>query len=266
MAKPDAAGFQLAGRIALVTGAASGIGRATALLLAQRGAQVAVTDVNERGCREVAETIQREGGGAMARRLDVTLESDWEAALKAVASAWGALDALVANAGVSFARPVAEMTLEDWRRVMAVNLDGVFLGCKHAVRAMRAGKGGAIVIVSSLSGVRPFTGASGYAASKAALRMLARCLALECARDGIRVNTVLPAGVRTPMWKAMDSWDELMMKHGSEDAVWKALSEGSPMGRFAEPEEVAACIAFLLSDESSYVSGSELVIDGGDGS
>lgn len=266
MPKPDPAGAQFGERIALVTGAASGIGRATALLLARRGARVAATDVDEEGCQEVAESIQREGGLAMARRLDVTRESDWEAALEAVTRTWGALDAFVANAGVSFTRPVAETTLEEWRRVMAVNLDGVFLGCKHAVRAMRAGKRGAIVIVSSLSGVRAFAGASAYAASKAALRIFARCLALECVRDGIRVNAVLPAGVKTPMWKTMDSWDELMTKHGSEEAVWKALSEGSPMGRFAEPEEVAACIAFLLSEESSYVSGSELVIDGGGGS
>lgn len=224
---------------------------------------MAATDVNEEGCQEVVEKVRQEGGRAIACRLDVTRESDWEAAVEAITRSWGKFDALVANAGISFARPVAEMTLEEWRRVMAVNLDGVFLGARHAVRAMRAAKGGVIVIISSLSGVRACAGASAYAASKGALLIFAKCLALECARDGIRVNTVLPAGVRTPMWKTMDFWQDLMTKHGSEEAVWKALSKGSPMGRLAEPHEVAACIAFLLSEESSYVSGSELVIDGG---
>lgn len=266
MAEERSTALRLSGKIALVSGAASGIGKATALLLAREGARVAVTDVNEAACKEVAEQVTQAGGRALSRKLDVTSEEDWDTAIEQVVDTWDALNVQVANAAISFAKPVADMTLEEWRRVMAVNLDGVFLGTKHAVRAMRRGRGGSIVIVSSVSGIRAFAGASAYCASKAALRLFAKTVAFETARDGIRVNVVLPAGVETPMWKTMPFWEDLAKQHGSEAEIWKALSEQSPMGRFAKPEEIASCIAFLVSDESSYVSGSELVIDGGGGS
>jgi 3(or 17)beta-hydroxysteroid dehydrogenase len=255
--------LRLAGKIALVTGAASGIGEATAFRLASEGASVAVTDVNAPGARRVAARIAKSGGRSIWRKLDVTKEADWRAAIKAVQETWGHLNVLVANAGITFARPIANMTLRQWRRVMAVNLDGVFLGAKHAARAMRRRGGGNIVIVSSVSGIRAFAGASAYGASKAALRLFTKAAALEYAADGIRVNAVCPAGVKTPIWRATDMWKNLERKHRSEERIWKALGEDSPLGRFAEPQEVAACILFLVSDESSYVSGSELVIDGG---
>jgi NAD(P)-dependent dehydrogenase (short-subunit alcohol dehydrogenase family) len=214
----------------------------------------------------VADQIVKAGGRAIWRRLDVTRERDWRTAIDAVRKTWGHLNVLVANAGMAFAKPVVDMTLREWRRVMAVNLDGVFLGTKHAARAMRRGGGGNIVIVSSVSGIRAFAGASAYGASKAALRLFAKAVALEYARDGIRVNAILPGGVETPMWRTMDSWKRLKRKHRSEEKVWKELSADAPFGRFAKPQEVASCIAFLASDESSYVSGGELVIDGGGGS
>lgn len=258
------AGPRLAEKSALITGAASGIGRATARLFARASARVAVTDLDEGGAEAVAEEIRREGGSAVARVLDVRLEADWERAVAGVVREWGALDVLVANAGVSFARPVAEMTLEEWREVHAVNLDGAFLGTKHAVRAMReGGRGGAIVIVSSASGLKASAGASAYCSSKAAVTMLARTAALECAGEGIRVNTVHPAGVRTPLWEGMAFFQELERAHGGEEGAWAALERDSPLGRLATPEEIAAGILYLASDDASYVTGTGLVIDGG---
>ncbi|HEY9744354.1 MAG TPA: glucose 1-dehydrogenase [Coleofasciculaceae cyanobacterium] len=253
------------GKIALVTGAASGIGRATALLLAREGAKVAVTDINERQAQETAEAILQEGGQALWQSLDVTEESDWEAAISHILQTWRQIDVLVANAGLSFAKPVTEMSLQEWRQVMAVNLDGVFLGTKQAVRAMRKGSGGSIVIVSSASGLKASPGASAYCASKAAQRLFAKSVALECAQNGdnIRVNTVHPAGVATPMWKSMDFWNDLVEQNAGEAEAWKALASTSPLKRFAQPEEIAQAILYLASDESLFVTGTELVIDGG---
>lgn len=238
---------KLAGKTALVTGAASGIGQATAELFASEGAEVCATDLVFEGFTH----------------LDVTSESDWER----VISALPRLDVLVANAGISCARPVTEMTLAEWRHVMAVNLDGVFLGVKHAVRAMRAcGAAGSIVIVSSASGIKASAGASAYCASKAALRLFAKAVALECkeAGDGIRVNTVHPGGVATPLWKSMPFWEDLVASHGGEEGAWRALGAGSEgVGRMATAAEIARAILYLASSDSSVTTGSELVIDGG---
>lgn len=256
--------MRLEGKTALITGAASGIGGATALLFARQGARVAVTDLDGSGAEAVAARILDEEGAARAGVLDVRLEADWERAIGDVLEAWGALDVLVANAGVSFAGPVAEMSLEEWRDVHAVNLDGAFLGTKHAVRTMRdSGRGGSIVIVSSASGLKASPGASAYCSSKAAVRMFAKTVALECAGEGIRVNTVHPAGVKTPMWEGMAFFQDLVREHGGTAGAWEALERTSPMGRFATPGEIAAGILYLASDEASYVTGSELVIDGG---
>lgn len=256
--------MRLAGKSALITGAASGIGRATAVLFAREGAQVTVTDLDEKGVETVAVEIRKEGGGAYAQVLDVRSEADWERLIKDTLKRCGRLDVMVANAGISFAKPVTEMTLEEWREVHAVNLDGVFLGTKHAVKAMReAGGGGSIVIVSSASGLKASAGASAYCSSKAAVRLFAKTVALECAGDGIRVNTVHPAGVKTPMWEGMKFFEDLKEAHGGTLGAWEVLERGSPMGRFATPAEIAAGILYLSSDEASYMTGTELVIDGG---
>jgi NAD(P)-dependent dehydrogenase (short-subunit alcohol dehydrogenase family) len=145
---------------------------------------------------------------------------------------------------------------------MAVNLDGVFLGTKYGVRAMRQSGGGSIINVSSASGLKAAPTASAYSASKAAVRMLSKAIALECAADNIRVNTVLPGGVMTPMWEGMDFWQDLMAEHGTE-AAWAALASNDPLKRMARPEEIAAAILYLASDEAAFVTGSDLVIDGG---
>ena len=256
--------MRLQGKRALITGAGSGIGRATAERFAEEGARVAVTDLDVDRAEAVSGTIREHGGDAVAGQLDVPVEAEWEAAVALVVERWGGLDVLVANAGVSFAKPVWEMSLEEWRQVHAVNLDGAFLGTKHAVRAMRQrGEGGSIVIVSSASSVKASGGASAYCSSKAGARMLAKAAARECAADGIRVNVVLPAGVETPMWREMPFFAELVRTHGGEAGAWQALTGDTPLGRFAQPGEVASAIVYLASAEASYVTGAELSIDGG---
>jgi NAD(P)-dependent dehydrogenase (short-subunit alcohol dehydrogenase family) len=258
----------LAGRLAekraLITGAASGIGKATAMLFAQEGAHVALTDIDRAGAQRAADAIVAQGGTAISDSLDVTSESDWRRVLGVLLERWKRLDVLVNNAGVSFARPVSEMLLAEWRKVIAVNLDGVFLGTKHGAIAMRAG-GGSIVNVASASGIKASAGASAYCASKAAVRMFSKTAALECAAagDNIRINTVSPGGVMTPMWESMEFWRDLKDQTGSDEASYQALAEGVPLKRLATAEEVARAILYLASDESSFVTGADLVIDGG---
>jgi len=256
--------MRLLGKTALISGAASGIGRATAHRFAGEGARVVVTDLDGEAAEAAASEVRREvGGETLARKLDVREETDWAEAMEEVAGRWGGLDLLVASAGISHARPLTEMTLEEWREVHAVNLDGVFLGTRHAVRAMReTGRGGSIVVVGSASGVRASAGAAAYCSSKAAVRHFVKAAALECAGDGIRVNAVVPAGVVTPMWASMPFFEDLVREHGEEGA-WEVLAEGTPLRRFARPEEVAAAILYLGSDEASYVTGTELMVDGG---
>lgn len=256
--------MRLKDKVALITGAGSGIGRATAIRFGMEGARVVVTDLEEAQVDKVAELLREQGAECESHVLDVRSERAWESVVSDVVRRWGRLDVLVANAGISFAKPVSEMSLEEWRQVHAVNLDGAFLGTKHAVRAMKeTGRGGSIVIVSSASAIKASGGASAYCSSKAGVRFLAKAVALECAPDGIRVNTVVPAGVVTPMWAGMPFFDDLRRAHGGEEGAYRVLAEGTPLGRFAEPEEVAAGILFLSSEEASYVTGTDLVIDGG---
>jgi NAD(P)-dependent dehydrogenase (short-subunit alcohol dehydrogenase family) len=261
----DIAQGRIGGKVALITGAASGIGRATALLFAHEGASVVASDRDEPGAVSAVEEIQDTGGHAMACRLDVTSEDDWTAAIERVLESWGRLDILVNNAGIAAGAPIDQMTLDEWRRVMAVNADGVFLGTQHAIRAMRQSGGGSIINLSSASGMKAAAGASAYSVSKAAVRMLSRVAALECAQqaNGIRVNTVLPGGVATPIWQRTDFWAELATASGGEAAAWDALAQDVPLRRFAQPVEIAQAILYLASDEAQYVTGAELVIDGG---
>ncbi|HSP78528.1 MAG TPA: SDR family oxidoreductase, partial [Myxococcaceae bacterium] len=239
------------------------LGRATALLFGREGACEVATDNAPEG-EEVARAVCEAGGQALFLPLDVTDEGAWERVVARTLRSFGRLDVLVNNAGMAISRPVAEMTLEEWRRQMAVNLDSVFLGTKHGVRAMReGGRGGAIVNLSSVSGLVGSPGTSAYSASKAGVKLLTKAVALECAADGIRVNSVHPAGVRTSIWRNAEWWPAFVEQAGGEEAAWKALSGASPLGRLAEPEEIAEAILYLASDASSYVTGTELVIDGG---
>jgi NAD(P)-dependent dehydrogenase (short-subunit alcohol dehydrogenase family) len=258
---------RVVGKVALVTGAGSGIGRATAVTLAAHGAAVACADLNSAGADETATAIRGSGALARACRLDVTAESSWQETMDQLLQVEGRLDIAVNCAGISFACPVADMDLQDWRRVMAVNLEGVFLGTKHAIRAMRqGGRGGSIVNVSSVSGIKAQPQASAYCASKAAVIMFSKAAALECQRQGepIRVNCISPTGVKTAMWKTMPFFQELMAQHGGEEAAFQAMVQSAPSGRWALPEEVALAILYLASDESSFITGTNLVFDNGD--
>ena len=251
---------RLADKTALITGAASGIGRATAVLFAREGAKVVVTDIDVCGAAGTVEAIVAEGGTAVAIALDVTSESNWPSAIDMVLTTWGRLDVLVNNAGISHERPLVETTLDHWRRVMAVNLDGVFLGMAAAINAMRRANGGSIVNVSSMSGVKAAPGAAAYCASKAGVIMLTKAAALEC-RDAnwpIRVNCVVPGGVKTPIWEFTTLWPAI-----ATCDEWNAPVTAVPGRRFAEPGEIAQAILFLASDESSYVTAAALPVDGG---
>lgn len=261
-AQDTAAQGRVAGKVALVTGAASGIGRATALVLAREGALVAVSDSNEDGAVQVAAEIAARGGGSRAYSLDVTQEAAWQTVVEQVVQSWGRLDVLVNNAGSVVAAPIGELTLEAWRSGLAVNLDGVFLGTKYAAAAMQRGSGGSIINISSASGIKALPNLGPYGVGKAAVRFFARIAALEYAPDNIRINTVLPGGVKTPLWQGESWWQELADRVG-EAAAWETLADSIPLKRFADPEEIALAVVYLASDEARFVTGSELVIDGG---
>ena len=187
----------------------------------------------------------------------------WESAFHKV----DLLDIFVLAAGISHTKPLTEMTLDEWRRVMAVNLDGAFLGVSCALRSMVPQNGGSIVLIASASGIKAAAGASAYCTSKAGLRMFAKAVALECKDHGIRVNTVSPAAVATPMWTKMPFWKDLVAQHGGEDGAWKALGGVDPaqpsLKRMAFPEEIAKAVLFLASDESSHITGTDVVVDAG---
>lgn len=251
---------RLQNKIALVTGAARGIGAAIATAFRNEGAEVIVTDIDPRTGQNTADRI-----GASFMRLDVASEPDWEA----VSLRFPTLDILVNNAGITgFEGPFdgpppshdpEHARLSDWRAVHAVNSDGTFLGCRHAIRAMRAKGKGSIINISSRSGLVGIPMAAAYAASKAAVRNHTKSVALYCAGQGlaIRCNSIHPAAIMTPMW-------EPMLGNGPDRALREAaLVADTPLRRFGKAEEVAALAVMLASDEAAYMTGAELTIDGG---
>ncbi|MCT7992148.1 SDR family NAD(P)-dependent oxidoreductase [Laspinema olomoucense] len=256
---------RVAGKVAWVTGGGSGIGRATAIALAQEGAKVAVTDIDGEKAAKTAQEIREKGYLALSFQLDVTDENQWQQGLDLIVAQWSQLDVLVNNAGISLAQSITDMDLAQWRQVISVNLDGVFLGTKYGIIGMKQGKGGSIINVSSASGLKATPGASAYATSKAGVRLFSKCAALEAAQTEprIRVNTVLPGGVMTPMWSRMEGWETFKSQAGGEAELWEKLAQDTPLKRFAHPEEIALAILYLASDESQFVTGAELVIDGG---
>jgi 3(or 17)beta-hydroxysteroid dehydrogenase len=256
---------RLTNRIVLVVGAASGIGQATAIHAARRGASVVCADRDRDGAEATAASIAAEGGESGSFKLDVTAEEDWREAIAYVLGRHARLDVLVNSAGVVHGVPIVDLELADWRRIMAVNLDGTFLGLKHAIPAMRKnpGRTGSIVNVSSASGIKAAPGASAYSTSKAGVNMLSRTAAKECLTNGdaIRVNTVCPAGVKTPIWSEMPFFRDLVAQTGSEEGAFDAVARAGGQIRFATPDEIADTILFLASDESRYITGTDLVVD-----
>jgi 3alpha(or 20beta)-hydroxysteroid dehydrogenase len=246
---------RLGGKVALISGAARGMGKAEARLFAAEGAKVAVCDVRDAEGEAVARQI---GADAIYVHLDVTSEDQWAAAVAATASAFGKLDVLVNNAGIAEAAPLAEMTLESYRRVIDVNQTGVFLGMRAVVRPMTTAGGGSILNISSIDGLVGMDHIISYVASKWAVRGMTKTAARELARLGIRVNSIHPGFIHTHL--AVEDESHLAATHALLDAHSARLA---PMGRCGEPEEIARLALFLASDESSYSTGSEFVADGG---
>jgi NAD(P)-dependent dehydrogenase (short-subunit alcohol dehydrogenase family) len=256
---------QVQGKVALVTGGASGIGAAVAELLAREGASVAVTDIDDFRGPELVAGIKKAGHAAMFLHQDVTSEPRWLEVVAEVEKHFGRLDILVSNAGIGIAVPsIVDMSLEDWRRQTAINLDGVFLSVKHCLPAMRRTGAGSIIMMSSLAGLRGAAGLSGYSATKGAVRLFAKSIAMECASagDGIRVNSVHPGIIDTPIWGKIPTEATGRGQNAPIDPEERAKLV-TPLGRAGHALEIAQGVLYLASDASSYVTGTELVIDGG---
>jgi NAD(P)-dependent dehydrogenase (short-subunit alcohol dehydrogenase family) len=244
----------LDGKVGIITGGASGIGAATARVFAREGAKVVLADIDDAGGTALAKEI-----GGTYLHLDVSEEDGWPAVI-AAAERLGRLDIRVANAGIGITGTAIDMSLKDWRRQMAINVDGVFLSVKYCIPAMRrAGNGGSIVMLSSIAGLRGSAGLAGYSATKGAVRLFAKAMALECAQagDGIRVNSVHPGIIATPIWNKLPPGSNAPL---DPYAIGK---QTVPLGKAGEASEIADGILYLASDMSSHVTGSELVIDGG---
>lgn len=253
---------RLTGKVALVTGAARGIGESIARAFLSEGAVVYLSDINDELGRA---TASRMGSSARYVHLDVREEQDWAAASAAIVGAHGALDVVVNNAGITgfeggdLVHDPENASLESWRHVHQTNLDGVFLGCKYAIRAMRQRGVGSIINISSRSGLVGIPAAAAYASSKAAVRNHTKSVALYCAEQGLRIrcNSIHPAAILTPMW-------EPMLGDGPDREERMAeMVRDTPLRRFGLPDEVAAIAVLLASDEATYITGAELNIDGG---
>jgi 3(or 17)beta-hydroxysteroid dehydrogenase len=247
---------RLEGKTALVTGAASGIGLQTSIRLAEEGAQVMMTDIN---LEEGLQQAEKPGANAAFLKLDITEEEEWISVLGETVKRFDRLDILVNSAGMVLIADVEQITLEDWRKVHAVNLDGTFLGCKHGVRVMKEFGAGSIINLSSVSGMIGGFNLAAYNSSKGAVRMLTKSVALHCARAGygIRCNSIHPPFIKTPMLESMirDSPDP--------EKARQTLVRQVPLRRIGKPDDVAKMIVYLASDESTFVTGTEMVIDGG---
>ncbi|PKB74376.1 MAG: cyclopentanol dehydrogenase [SAR202 cluster bacterium Io17-Chloro-G8] len=245
--------MRLENKVALISGGARGMGAVEAKLFAEEGAKVIIGDILEEEGRKVEAEIDEAGGECVFVSLDVSSEEAWQNAVNEAVSRYGKLDILVNNAGIYRAHNVEETTSDEWNQVMGINAKGVFLGTKHAIPAMRDAGGGSIVNISSVAGLVGSRATSAYNASKGAVRLLTKSTAIQYASDGIRANSVHPGTIETPMTEGFLA----------DPSMRQDRMDRTPIGRLGKPEDVAYGALFLASDEASFMTGSELVIDGG---
>ena len=253
---------QVSGKVAIVTGGASGIGEACAETLAREGASVLITDIDDTLGKGVVERIVKAGGKAHYLRHDVRDEAAWPGIVADAEKQYGRLDIMVANAGIGIMSPIATMTLSDWQRQQAINLDGVFLSIKHSIPAMKRAGGGSIVLMSSVAGLRGAPGLAAYSATKGGVRLLAKSVALEHAADNIRCNSVHPGIIATPIWEKIPTGAEGNRRNAPIDPRERAAAT-VPLPRVGEAQDIANGVLFLCTDAGNYITGQELVIDGG---
>ncbi len=256
MADPTGISRRIEQKVVLISGAAQGMGAAEARLFARHGARVVLGDIQLEPLQKLSDELTAAGHSATAMALDVTSEPDWAQAVAMAESAYGRLDALVNNAGIADAAGIEDTSRELWDRIIAVNQTGTWLGIKTAAAAMRRASGGSIVNISSIYGLVGSRGSAAYHATKGAVRILTKSAALEYAEAGIRVNSIHPGYIDTPMLRGPFSERE-------KGELERLIAESTPLGRVGTPEEIAYAALFLISDESSFMTGSELVVDGG---
>ncbi len=248
--------YDLKGKVAIITGGASGMGRAASILFAQHGANVVLADLNAQSGEEVAKLASESGNKALFQRTDVSLEADVAALVARATKAFGRLDIMFNNAGIGGAvGPLEGISVEDWDRTQAVCLRGVFLGMKYAVAPMRAAGGGSIISTASIAGIDGYPNLHAYSAAKAGVVNLTRSAALEFACDRIRVNCIAPGGISTPILYGFGG--------GNKAAVDAMLAQGQPYPRAGQPEDIANAALFLASEASQFITGHTLVVDGG---
>lgn len=250
--------MKLKDKVALITGAGSGIGRATAILFAQEGARISVVDYNPQGGMETVQSITDKGGNAIFIQADVSKGEDARRMVETTIKTWGQLDILFNNAGTTAIGNVETLTEEEWDRVIGVNLRGVFLGSKYAIPYMRKQGGGCIIHTSSVNGLRPYGNRDAYSASKGAIISLTKGMALSFVKDRIRVNCLCPGTVETPFINIV-----VNNLYSDPQTAHQALRVRQPMGRMGTPEEIAYAALYLASEEAAFITGTALVIDGG---
>ncbi|WP_339179888.1 glucose 1-dehydrogenase [Oceanobacillus sp. FSL W7-1293] len=242
---------RLTGKVAIITGAANGMGASEAKLFAQEGAKVIATDINDNVLQEVINEIKENGGDAIGLKHNVTSENEWKQVIQEAVTHYGKIDVLVNNAGVSSPKTIAQMEMDEWNKVMDINLNGCVIGMKYVIPEMQKAGGGSLINISSIGGIVGMAGSSPYTAAKGALRSLSKSAAVEYGKDKIRVNSVHPGIIETPM--TADSFADAT-------PYYQTFTQ---LPYFGNPEDVAYGVLFLASDESRFMTGAELVIDGG---